>query len=145
MTTQNDPAQTLRDYLLGQPSEPEAERLDELSIVDDVCAERIRAVEFDLVDAFARGELSGEVLEQFRSGISATPTRTRRDSIRRSAAVSRPEARTGHVVRGGSWAGNPRSRRHGAGASGWPLPPPSSCSRPRACGWRSTIGRFVHA
>ena len=95
MTTENYSVQTLRDYLLGQLSEPEAERLDELSIVDDVCAERIRAVEFDLVDAFARGELRGEALEHFRSRYLATPTRTRRDSIRRSAAVSRRDSPDG--------------------------------------------------
>ena len=85
MTTENYSVQTLRDYLLGQLSEPEAERLDELSIVDDVCAERIRIVEFDLVDAFARGELRGEVLEQFRSRYLTTPTG--RDAIRFAEAL----------------------------------------------------------
>jgi len=65
--------QTIRDYLLGQLPEPDAERLDELSITDDDCAERIRAVEHDLVDAFARGELHGVVLEQFRSKYLTTP------------------------------------------------------------------------
>jgi hypothetical protein len=73
MTTENYSVQTLRDYLLGQLSEPETERLDELSIVDDVCAERIRAAEFDLMDAFARGELHGVVLQQFRSRYLTTP------------------------------------------------------------------------
>src|ERR1700752_1515648 len=67
MATEKYSDQTLRDYLLGQLPEPEAERLDELSITDDECAERLGAMEHDLVDAFARGELRGMVLEQFRS------------------------------------------------------------------------------
>jgi hypothetical protein len=67
MTTETYSVQTIRDYLLGRLAEAETERLDELSITDDECAERIRAVEHDLVDAFARGELQGVALEQFRA------------------------------------------------------------------------------
>jgi hypothetical protein len=73
MTTETYSVQTIRDYLLGQLPEPESERLDELSITDDECAERIRAVEHDLVDAFAHGELHGVVLEQFRLKYLTTP------------------------------------------------------------------------
>ena len=102
--------QTIRDYLLGQLPESETERLDELSITDDECAERIRAVEHDLVDEYARGELQGVVLEQFRSRYLTTPTATRRDSIRRSAAVSRREFRTRQLVRGRPRADDARSR-----------------------------------
>ena len=145
MTTENYSVQTLRDYLLGQLSEPEAERLDELSIVDDVCAERIRAVEFDLVDAFARGELHGEVLEQFRSRYLTTPTG--REAIRFAEALQSLDetSRTGHVRQRWVAGRQPPFARQGAGASGWPLPPPWSCSRPRACGWSSTTGRFADA
>ena len=67
MTTEKYPVQTIRDYLLGRLPEEETERLDELSIADDECSERIRAVEHDLVDAFARAELLGADLEQFRT------------------------------------------------------------------------------
>jgi hypothetical protein len=73
MTTETYSDQTIRDYLLGQLPESESERLDELSITDDKWAERIRAVEHDLVDAFARRELHGAVLEQFRSRYLTTP------------------------------------------------------------------------
>jgi len=73
MTTETPSVQTIRDYLLGRLPESEAERLDELSITDEDCAERIQAVEHDLVDAFARGELEGVVLEQFRSKYLTTP------------------------------------------------------------------------
>ena len=75
MTTETSSVETIRAYLLGQLPEPESERLDELSITDGECAERIRAVELDLVDAFARGELHGVVLEQFRSTYLTTPRR----------------------------------------------------------------------
>jgi hypothetical protein len=93
MTTENYSVQTLRDYLLGQLSEPDTERLDELSIVDDVCAERIRAVEFDLVDAFARGELRGEALEHFRSRYLATPKG--REAIRFAEALQSLDEKPG--------------------------------------------------
>ena len=83
--TETHSVQTIRDYLLGQLPESETERLDELSITDDECAERIRAVEHDLVDEFARGELQGVVLEQFRSRYLTTPRR--RDATRFAEAL----------------------------------------------------------
>lgn len=60
-------------YLLGSLAEAETERLDELSIADDEWATRLSAVENDLVDAFVRGELSGETLEQFQSHYLSVP------------------------------------------------------------------------
>jgi hypothetical protein len=59
--------QLLIRYLLGQLPEEETERLDELSIVGDEFACRLRDVENDLVDAYAGGELSGETLARFQS------------------------------------------------------------------------------
>src|SRR5688572_12734178 len=67
--------QTIREYLLGQLPESETERLDALSITDDQCAELVRAVEHDLADAFARGELHGADLEHFRSNYLTNPQR----------------------------------------------------------------------
>jgi hypothetical protein len=58
---------TIREYLLGRLPPSETERLDELSITDDDCVEIIRSVEHELVDAFARGDLRGSDLEEFRS------------------------------------------------------------------------------
>jgi len=75
MTNHTHSIQTIRDYVLGRLSEAETERLDELSITDDECAERIRAVEHDLADAYARGELHGSDLEQFRSRYLTAPGR----------------------------------------------------------------------
>src|ERR1700723_4427444 len=59
--------QLLTRYLLGLLPEEETERLDELSIVGDDFACRLRDVENDLVDAYASGELSGETLARFQS------------------------------------------------------------------------------
>lgn len=83
--TQDDSVQTIRDYLLGQLPESETERLDELTITDGGYAERVRAVEHDLVDAFARGELEGVVLEQFTSRYLTTPRRY--ESVRFARAL----------------------------------------------------------
>ena len=92
-------------YLLGSVAEDETERLDERSIADDQFAAHLRAVEHDLVDAYVRGELSGETLDRFRAHYMASPAR--RDKIRfaetllayqtRAAATTAP-ARPGRRV-----------------------------------------------
>src|SRR5687768_11456621 len=93
MTTETPSVQTIRDYLLGQLPESESERLDELSITDEECAERIRAVEHDLVDAFARGELHGVLLTQFRSRDLTTPRR--REATRFAQALQSLDENSG--------------------------------------------------
>ena len=93
MTPETPSVQTIRDYLLGQLPESETERLDELSIADDECAERIRAVEHDLADGFARGELEGAVLEQFRSRYLTTPRR--REATRFAEALQSLDENSG--------------------------------------------------
>src|SRR5688572_8214398 len=77
--------ETIRAYLLGQLPESETERLDELCIADEECAELVRAVEHDLADAFARGELRSADLEHFRSNYLTTPQR--RDAARFAEAL----------------------------------------------------------
>jgi hypothetical protein len=64
---------TLIRYLVGRASEEEAEQLDELSIVDEDFAQRLRAVEHDLVDSYANGELTGDTLDGFRSQYLRSP------------------------------------------------------------------------
>lgn len=105
MTTESYSVHTIRDYLLGRLPEQESERLDELSIVDDECAERIRAVEHDLVDAFARGELHGVVLEQFRSRYLTTPRG--REAARFAEALQSLDEKAG-------WASSPEAGREPA-------------------------------
>lgn len=65
----------LTRYLLGMLPDAEAEWLDEASIVDDEFATRLRLVEDDLVDAYVRGTLSGELLRRFEAGYLASPRR----------------------------------------------------------------------
>jgi hypothetical protein len=65
----------LSRYLLGSLPAEEAERLDELSVADDEFALRLDAAENDLVDAYARGELSGDALEQFQKFYLSSPRR----------------------------------------------------------------------
>lgn len=68
--------QVVVQYLLGSVPEDEASRLDELSIADDRFAERLSAVENDLVDSYVKGELSGELLDRFQSHYLASPYRS---------------------------------------------------------------------
>ena len=73
----------LTDYLLGSLSEEEAEQLDELSFTDDELAARLRVVENDLVDAYARGEMAGATLERFKSHYLASPGRREKAAFAR--------------------------------------------------------------
>jgi hypothetical protein len=67
-------------YLIGSLAGEEAEPLDELSIADDQFAFHLSEVENDLVDAYVRGELSGETLDRFRSHYLSSPTK--REKVR---------------------------------------------------------------
>lgn len=64
-----------RQYLLGRLPGSEMERLDELSIADDEFAMRLSEVEDDLVDAYVRGELEGEQLQEFKKVYLSSPRR----------------------------------------------------------------------
>ncbi len=70
-----DENQKITEYLLGSLNDAETEKFDELSFTDDEFAAALDAAEKDLVDAFARGELSGERLEKFKSNYLITPLR----------------------------------------------------------------------
>jgi hypothetical protein len=72
----SEPAYTDRNvtqYLLGALPAPETERLDELSVTSQEFAEALSAAEKDLVDAYVRGELSGDTLKQFQSHYLNSP------------------------------------------------------------------------
>jgi hypothetical protein len=88
--------QQLIRYLLGVLPEEEAQRLDELSVADDEFALRLRAVEDDLVDSYARGELSGEALEQFKSFYLSSPHR--REKIAFAETLYARELRTAEAA-----------------------------------------------
>src|SRR5260370_24874934 len=65
----------LTRYLLGVLPAEEAERLDELSVANEEFAWRLNGIENDLVDAYVRGGLSGEALQQFKAFYLSSPTR----------------------------------------------------------------------
>jgi len=70
----------LEDYLLGRLPDADAERLDELSIVDDQVASRLQVVEDELVDAYVSGELAGETLKRFEAAYLSSERR--REKVR---------------------------------------------------------------
>ena len=67
--------QLVTRYLLGSVPEAEAERLDELSFADEEFANRLAAVENDLVDAYVHGELAAEARDRFQSYYLSTSRR----------------------------------------------------------------------
>ncbi len=73
--------QLITDYLLGALPENETEQLDEMSLTDDDFADRLNAVENDLVDAYVRGELSEDTLARFESQYLASPKRREKVSF----------------------------------------------------------------
>jgi hypothetical protein len=79
--------QQLARYLLGLLPDEDAERLDEASIADDEVAAWLRVVEDGLVDAYASGNLAGELLERFESVYLSSPRR--RQKVRLAARLLR--------------------------------------------------------
>jgi hypothetical protein len=67
-------------YLLADLPASQTEELDELSVTDDRFVERLRSVEEDLVDSYARGALSGDNLKRFQEHYLASPMR--REKVR---------------------------------------------------------------
>jgi hypothetical protein len=67
--------QLLTRYLLGSLTAEESERLAELSVTDDDVSTRLDAIENDLVDAFVKGELSGQAADQFKTAYLSSPKR----------------------------------------------------------------------
>jgi hypothetical protein len=67
--------ETLKAYLFGRLPQEEIVRLDELSVTDDEFAARLDTVENDLVDAYARGELSANSREEFQTLYLSTARR----------------------------------------------------------------------
>ncbi|HEY6308699.1 MAG TPA: hypothetical protein VI488_19835 [Candidatus Angelobacter sp.] len=86
----------LTRYLLGALPVEDAERLDELCIADEEVATRLHALEDDLVDAYVRGEVSGEDLGHFESFYLLSPKR--RQKVEFAAALLELEKRPAAVA-----------------------------------------------
>lgn len=94
MTEQTMDEQMLLKYLLGTLSEKETEQLDEMSVTNDDFAERLRDAENDLVDAYVRGELSGDTLARFKSHYLISARRKNKVSFAetfRDMLIAQPE------------------------------------------------------
>jgi hypothetical protein len=76
----------LTDYILGALSEDDTERLDKMSVTDGQFADRLRIAEDELVDAYVRGELSGENLSRFNSHYLASCRRREKVETARTLA-----------------------------------------------------------
>lgn len=89
--------QLMIEYLTGSLPESETDRLDEMSVSNEVFAEQLRVVENDLVDAYVRGELSGETLTRFKSHYLATSRGRQKVSFAetfRDRLIAHPEQTT---------------------------------------------------
>jgi hypothetical protein len=108
---QNDFENNCEKYLLGQMTEQEQAQFEEKYFEDDALFERFLAVKEDLVDAYARGQLTGPKLELFETHFQATHARQQkveeaRTFIKGITAVSNRGAvqvRAPESVRAGWW------------------------------------------
>jgi hypothetical protein len=85
----------LRRYLLGLIPETESEKLDERSIADEEFVLLLRSAEYDLADAYAAGELSGDELEAFQRVYLSSAAG--RDTIRFADTLLRYHERPGRL------------------------------------------------
>jgi hypothetical protein len=88
----------MTDYLLGALSETETERLDKMSLIDGEFADRLLVVEDDLVDSYARGELSGDLLNRFTSHYLASPRSREKVKVARTLLLFADNAATASVL-----------------------------------------------
>jgi hypothetical protein len=88
---------TCERYLLGELSEAEQAQLEEAYFADDALFERFLAVKDELLDAYARGELTEEKRARFAQHFRATEPRRQQideaqDLIRATTAAARQPA-----------------------------------------------------
>jgi hypothetical protein len=83
---------TLRDWLLARIAPGDAEALEQRLIEDEAFAAHLRAVEHDLLDALARGQLAGDERVRAAAYFAATPADRSRLRIARALAAVVAEA-----------------------------------------------------
>jgi hypothetical protein len=108
---------TLVEYLLGSLPESDAELLDESSVADDEFAIRLSAVENDLLDAYVRGELSGAILEKFRTFYLSSGKR--REKMRLAESLFTLEGKAAAVRDRTDAPASPYGRRETPPTSSW--------------------------
>ena len=104
----DEPQQNLTRYLLGELSEPEQAALEERYFRDPQVFNEVLKVESELVDAYARGQLSTEMRERFERSYLKHPARRQRVEFAR-ALTTRIDEREGSVT---SVEQSPQSASH---------------------------------
>jgi hypothetical protein len=94
MNTISTDEKTLTRFLLGDMPEAERERIESTLIFDKELHDRIAAVEFDLVDDYVRGRLTGPQLARFESYYLASPLNRERVRLAREFPDLQREHRT---------------------------------------------------
>ena len=83
----NDLDQRLKRYLLGELSEVEANALEQEYFADPQIFDQVVQAECDLVDQYARGQLSRETRERFEQSYLAHPSRRERTRFAEALAI----------------------------------------------------------
>ena len=86
-------------YLLGDLSEEEQIRLEDLAFSDQDVLQEILAVESDLIDEYARGELSDSQRRQFEGRFLTSAERRQKVEFARAFAKVVPESATERAFR----------------------------------------------
>lgn len=76
--------QLIVNYLLGNLPEAEADRLDQLSVIDDEFAEFLEAVENELIDDYIRAELPENKRARFESHYLTSASRLEKVAVART-------------------------------------------------------------
>lgn len=82
----NDP-KLITEYLLGELSEREQERLEARYFADDALFELLLALEDELIDRYARGEITGSERRRLERHFLKSPARRKR--VRFASALLR--------------------------------------------------------
>lgn len=90
------PDEVLVRYLLGELPSVEADALDERSVVDPDFFERLDAIENDLVDSYARGELPADVQERVKRRYLTSEARA--EKVRFASALAHRHKRPATVI-----------------------------------------------
>jgi hypothetical protein len=89
----------LRGYLLGELGEDEGDRLERLLLVDDELFDLAEAIEADLLESFAEGDLPAEQRERVALRLAATAAGRRKIALARGlSTLVREEPRPAAVL-----------------------------------------------